>query len=200
MILPTLIILSALWIYWDATKNKIGKIEGNKSFDNLSAGAWYFCTLLLWIVTLPYYLIRRAKLINIAKDQPVVTKNSTAKITLISILSALLIFSMALATFQAQSSRPGYTEVGFGDITVRPDELHQEKIIISGALMIIGNQFVLTNNLGGNTPIAIDLTNFTREQQAQLINNCSNSCFTKVSGEFFYMGSSHMIRAHEFFD
>ena len=59
-----------LFVYVDATKNKIGKIPDNKRFTNMSAGMWATGTALLWILVFPLYLINRKKLINIAAEQP----------------------------------------------------------------------------------------------------------------------------------
>ena len=41
---------SILFVYYDTTKNKIGKISGEKGFLNLSPGLWAIATWLLWIV------------------------------------------------------------------------------------------------------------------------------------------------------
>ena len=61
---------SGIWVYMDAAKNKIGKISGKGGLLNLSAGALAGATLLLWIVTLPLYLIKRKSLIEQAKESP----------------------------------------------------------------------------------------------------------------------------------
>ena len=66
-----IIIASAFWVYYDATKNKIGKIPGEKSFTNMSAGGWAVVTWLLWIIGFPLYLIKRKELIEKAKEHPV---------------------------------------------------------------------------------------------------------------------------------
>lgn len=59
-----------LFVYLDATKNKIGKVPEVKQFTNMSAGMWATGTALLWIVVFPLYLINREKLINIAVERP----------------------------------------------------------------------------------------------------------------------------------
>ena len=66
-----IIIASAFWVYYDATKHKIGKIPGEKSFTNMSAGGWAAATWLLWIIGFPLYLIKRKELIEKAKEHPV---------------------------------------------------------------------------------------------------------------------------------
>ncbi len=61
---------TSMWVYWDATANKIGKIEGEGGLFNMSAGAWAAVTLGLWIVGFPAYLINRSRLIEKAKEHP----------------------------------------------------------------------------------------------------------------------------------
>ena len=59
-------------IYWDATKNKIGKRVGDKGFINMSAGGWAtLCLLGLWIIAVPLYVFQRKRLIALAKTNPV---------------------------------------------------------------------------------------------------------------------------------
>lgn len=67
-----IIIISAIFVYWDAKRNNIHKIQGEKSILNISAGGWFWVTLLLWIVAFPLYLINRKKLIEKCKGQIVV--------------------------------------------------------------------------------------------------------------------------------
>ena len=63
------IFASVLWVYADATANKIGKIEDRKSLFNMSAGLWAFGALVLWIVFLPAYILKRKSLINLAIEK-----------------------------------------------------------------------------------------------------------------------------------
>lgn len=62
---------SALWVYYDATKNKIGSIPGEKEFTNANAESWATSTLLLWIIAFPIYLFNRSQLIEKAKTYPI---------------------------------------------------------------------------------------------------------------------------------
>jgi len=58
-----------LWVYFDAIKNRIGKIEGSKSSLNMSALGWSGISIFavgLWLV----YLLSRSRLIGLAKDNP----------------------------------------------------------------------------------------------------------------------------------
>ncbi|WP_299773007.1 hypothetical protein [uncultured Pseudoteredinibacter sp.] len=85
MLLVLVTTMCAVWVYLDATKNKIGKTpEGG--FLNISAGAWGVCSLGLWVVAFPLYLIFRSKLIKNAKDHPVAVSKRGLKATLIGIL------------------------------------------------------------------------------------------------------------------
>lgn len=61
-IINLIVVLSALFIYYDCTRNHIGKIPAEKSMLNNSAGVWAVGTCLLWIVVFPLYLINRKKL------------------------------------------------------------------------------------------------------------------------------------------
>jgi hypothetical protein len=47
VIIVAVIVCSALWVYLDATKNKIGKIPDLKGTFNMSAGAWAIATMFL---------------------------------------------------------------------------------------------------------------------------------------------------------
>ncbi|MCH8321869.1 MAG: hypothetical protein IIB64_02190 [Proteobacteria bacterium] len=62
-------------LYWDATKNKIGKIKGEKGFLNMHAGGWAFLALWTFLfigpITWVVYLVKRRNLIAKAKNHPV---------------------------------------------------------------------------------------------------------------------------------
>jgi hypothetical protein len=92
---------SAVWVFWDATKNKIGKIEGEKTWNNMSAAAWATVTLLLWIVGLPGYLVSRSVLIERAKQSPVEPKARELKLLVLSVFS-LAVTGFAFAAANAQ--------------------------------------------------------------------------------------------------
>lgn len=87
------IIATVFFIYYDATKNKIGKIPGENRFTNLSAGMWAFGAFMLWIIVFPLYLANRSKLIEKAKEhpQPVSEPGRAIKLCL---LGALLLLSL----------------------------------------------------------------------------------------------------------
>jgi hypothetical protein len=69
--LITIVAISSVWVYLDASKNKIGKIQGEKGMLNMSAGAWGITTMFLWIIALPAYLIKRSAHIAKAQVKPV---------------------------------------------------------------------------------------------------------------------------------
>lgn len=87
-----LVTLCAVWVYWDATGNRIGKTDA-KGLFNLPAGAWAVCTLLLWIVAFPAYLLKRASLISIANEKPVDVKMRVFKAIVIFLLGMLWIMT-----------------------------------------------------------------------------------------------------------
>ncbi len=61
------------FVYYDATKHKIGKIPNYEGFIinlNRHAGEWALLTLLFWPVILPIYLYKRNSLIQKAKELP----------------------------------------------------------------------------------------------------------------------------------
>ena len=92
-------IISIVWVYFDATNNKIGKIKGGGAFS-ISAGEWFVICCLLWIVAFPIYIFKRSKLIEKAKVNPVEVGNRNIKLIVISLLAAIISFSLF---FQNQS-------------------------------------------------------------------------------------------------
>lgn len=90
-IIISLIAFSAVWVYFDATKNKIGKIQDEKGIFNMSAGAWAIVTLFLWIIAFPSYLIKRSSLIDKAKENPIDVNGRSAEIAALSVTGVLWI-------------------------------------------------------------------------------------------------------------
>jgi len=90
MIIPLIIAVSSVWVYIDATNNKIGKIPEQKSFFNLHAGGWAVVTILLWIVAFPAYLIKRKSLIELAKEQPIEVSNPLPKTVALAVVGLLM--------------------------------------------------------------------------------------------------------------
>lgn len=81
-----IVTVSAIFVYFDATKNKVGKIPDKKGFLNMSAGMWSFGVLLLWIIIFPLYLFKRSSLIETAKENPQTVSMRGAKLALLSVI------------------------------------------------------------------------------------------------------------------
>jgi hypothetical protein len=94
LFIQAIVAFSALWVYWDATAKRIGKIPGQKSFINMSAGAWAICTLFIWIITLPTYLLKRKQLIENAVSNPVNVSGKSIKLGVFAVICAFSIFSL----------------------------------------------------------------------------------------------------------
>ncbi len=88
-----IIALSTFFVYWDCTRNHIGKNSTEKGLLNNSAGVWAIGTTLLWIVVFPLYLINRTKLKQKAIDAPQIVPPLRRNFTLgvLVIISALVI-------------------------------------------------------------------------------------------------------------
>ena len=80
---------SILWIYYDATNNKIGRIRGEGIFS-FSAGEWASYCLIVWSIIFPVYLFKRKKLIQKAQDNPVYASNVKVKLVILGMFSFLL--------------------------------------------------------------------------------------------------------------
>jgi hypothetical protein len=89
VIVVAIIVICALWVYWDATGNKIGKIPGAGGMLNMSAGAFAAVTMFLWIVGFPAYLSKRSAMIERAKGQPVEVKGRTLKMAILAVIGGL---------------------------------------------------------------------------------------------------------------
>lgn len=91
LVLSLVIAVSGVWVFLDATKNDIGKIEGEKGFFNLHAGGWAIVTLLLWIVGFPAYLIKRKSLIEKAYVNPIYASKRWLKVVGLAVIGLLLV-------------------------------------------------------------------------------------------------------------
>lgn len=114
LIIVLVVVITAVWVYLDATKNKIGKVKNSKGMFNMSAGAWGTVTLFLWIIGFPAYLIKRSSLIEKAKESPVVVEGAgrTVKTAVLAIIGVLFIFvtvSPMLGTSKAVAMVKGGT-------------------------------------------------------------------------------------------
>jgi len=106
MIAAALIAVSAIWVYWDATANKIGKVPGAGGMFNLSAGAWSVVTLFLWIVAFPAYVVKRNALIERARSQPVEVRGRWVKFSILVIIGVLMVLGQGEAPEQQRVAAP----------------------------------------------------------------------------------------------
>lgn len=84
--------LSALFVYWDATKNKIGILKdenGKRQKGSFSALELALTTLLLWIYGFPLYIIKRKSLIQKAKENPIESKNRDIFLKIFAIIAGI---------------------------------------------------------------------------------------------------------------
>ena len=104
-IVQGIVVASAIWVYFDAARNRIGKIPGRRGMFNMSAGGWGFATLGLWIVALPAYLIQRKKLIAVARVTPIESKRMGWKAGALAIVGGT--WCLAVVAGQIASGLPG---------------------------------------------------------------------------------------------
>lgn len=55
------VIGTTIWVGYDASANHIPVTEGKEYSLNTGAVAWMLMCLLFWIVSFPYYLVRRSR-------------------------------------------------------------------------------------------------------------------------------------------
>lgn len=88
--LPALTPLAAVWVYWDATRHKIGRVKEGTETLNMSAGVWSVTAMFFWFLMLPLYLIKRKSLITLANTHPVEPKGRWITCTGLFLLSIVL--------------------------------------------------------------------------------------------------------------
>lgn len=86
-------------VYWDATRKKIGKVEGEKGLLNMSAGGWALASIYLFILAVPAYLLKRKSLIKKAETHPVEVKGRSIKLAL------LIIFCLVATSKNLQTQK-----------------------------------------------------------------------------------------------
>lgn len=99
LIYTGIVVLAATWVYLDATKHQIGRVEGAGRWGNFSAIEWAIYSLVFWIVFLPTYLIKRGTLIERAATSPVAVKGREGKAAAFAVLTlgVAIAFEMAAA-------------------------------------------------------------------------------------------------------
>lgn len=131
--LTLLIVVSWVWVYFDATSNKIGKVGDDIGIFNMHAGAWAIATVCLWVVAFPAYLIKRKSLIEKAKLNPVEPVGRQIK------LVALAAFGVAVLIIL------GAVNAGFGpsyEIEEIQDRMNGNKLKITKQEVSADGNFV----------------------------------------------------------
>lgn len=100
-----IIIASAAFVYWDATKNRIGKTSDAKTLSNSPAWLWALGVLLIWIVAFPLYLVKRKELIQKARENPVKVPMKQKKIVL-GALGGILVVVLVGGLFGGGNKEP----------------------------------------------------------------------------------------------
>ncbi|WP_271680699.1 hypothetical protein [Thermomonas mangrovi] len=105
---------SAVWVYLDATKHKIGKIPGGKGLFNMSAGAWGIVTLMLWIIGFSSYLLKRKSLAEQAKIHPIEVGGRGIKTAILAVAGGFWFLAAVANTLTSQAD--GSRNSGAGSI------------------------------------------------------------------------------------
>lgn len=110
IVLTTVLVVSAVWVYWDATSHGIGKVPGKRWF-NQSAGSWSIVVLLLWIVGFPTYVLKRGELIRRAAEHPVAHRGRTVKLAMLAAAGATVLAANAAVYLAGSLPECGAPEV-----------------------------------------------------------------------------------------
>jgi hypothetical protein len=81
-----IVIGCAAWVYWDATKNKIGRQIDGPGLDLTNRPLFYAIgTMVLWFLFAPLYYFKRNSLIEKAKEKPVIVSDKKQKVVIIAL-------------------------------------------------------------------------------------------------------------------
>ena len=156
---------SAVWVYLDATKHKIGKISGGKGLFNMSAGAWGIVTLLLWIIGFPSYLLKRKSLAEQAKIHPVEVGGRGVKTAILSVAGGFWFLAAAVNALTSQADGSRNSDAG-----------GQRSWFDTAASTISSSEWELretTSGIDGKTLIATRIYSFAnRSTQFHIEINC----------------------------
>lgn len=94
-LIALILIGSSTWVYWDASGKGIGKQPSKKHFFNLSAGGWGASVLLVWVIALPAYLLKREGLITEAEANPISVKYRGIKAVVLALTGLVLMILIA---------------------------------------------------------------------------------------------------------
>jgi len=98
LLMAVISVAAAFWMYLDASKYGIGKDPDNANLWRLSAGGWATWGIVFWPLGLPIYLLRRASMIQKARQHPVLPKNRFRSLVILGLASLLLIgFNLSAA-------------------------------------------------------------------------------------------------------
>jgi len=100
-----IIIASAAFVYWDATKNRIGKTSDAKILSNSPVWLWALGVLLIWIVAFPLYLVKRKELIQKALENPVEVPMKQMKLVF-GVLGMILVIVLVGGLFGGENKAP----------------------------------------------------------------------------------------------
>lgn len=92
ILVAVIVAASTLWVYWDATRLRIGRIKDQKGL-NLSAEFWALGTLFLWVFFFPAYLIKRGELRQRAEGNPINSRHKPLWYTLFGLMGAAFIWN-----------------------------------------------------------------------------------------------------------
>lgn len=129
--------ISAIWVYYDAKKHKIGKVPGKKGLLNMSAGGIAGATLLLWLLAFPLYLYKRKELIEQAKEHPVEPSGKFIFATMGAIFAVFAVSLITKSTLPGCDSQPALklanqlvTSLRMGQVTYPAEQGYEDSVRI----------------------------------------------------------------------
>lgn len=192
-LIPLIVASSAVFVYYDATSNNIGKVRKIKKFNNNSAGMWALGTLVLWIVIFPYYLFSRDRLKRRAKKYPV---NTNLVLLKMLPLLAIVFFAYEASKQSAAQRTANYnnssvpkpnkgistsSDITIPDFIVDWDSYAGKAVKVKGLLISNSAElaYMYTESLGSGTPIS--LTRVGKSKLRYILKNCGASgCKTSL--------------------
>lgn len=178
--LISLSILSlAAFIYYDATKNGIGKIQGETGAFNLHAGGWALCSILLAIIAIPAYFIKRKTLIEKAKINPISASGRNAKLLVLLALPILFLISgLSQTQVTSSSSNSGnYKQIDFADFLVDFDQYRNQQVVVSGVLLPQDDSSAFFyEEVGSTNTLYLATGKLSNEEKKEILRECKTGC------------------------
>lgn len=186
-----LVVLSGIWVYWDATERKIGKIANLKSMFNISAGGWAIVTLMLWIVAFPAYLIKRKSLIEIAKSQPVEVKGRFIKLAIITVVGMLWISSFIISPTKEKNANIA------SEIESNQNSIRNDRESSSNDIAPINNNSYTKNDSEVVEPVEEEIISNVKaddyeEMQHQAISPSFDCAKASINAEYLICSNSEL--------